>query len=124
MKLHLTTAIGQNMVTGYGDDHVQVNGARYECSLIVLPETILQDWHVARHEQLETSHFQVLIEARPEIVLLGTGLRHHFPSPRLYSDLIRIGIGVEVMTTAAACRTYNILVSEGRRAAAALIIEA
>jgi len=124
MKLHLTTAAGQNIVTGYGDDHVLVNGARYGRSFILLPETILPDWPVTRHTQLEAAHFQVLIDQRPEMVLLGTGLRHCFPSPRLYADLIRIGIGVEVMTTAAACRTYNILVSEGRRAAAALIIEA
>jgi uncharacterized protein len=124
MKLHLTTAAGQNMVTGYGADHVLVNGVRYERSLIILPETILRDWPVARHDQLEAQHFQAALDARPEIFLLGTGLQHRFPSPRLYADLIGLGIGVEVMTTAAACRTYNILVSEGRRAAAALIIEA
>lgn len=123
MKLHLNSAEGQNVITAYGEDHIQVNGTRYQHSLIVLPEQVLRDWPVPSFEQLLAEHFLPLLEQRPEIVLLGTGSRHRFPHPALYGALIQAGIGVEIMNTGSACRTYNILVSEGRRAAAALILD-
>lgn len=123
MKLHLNTADGQYMVTAYEPDHIQVNGARFGRSLILFPNRVLPDWPVPAFEQLLAEHFLPLLEHQPEIVLLGTGSRHRFPHPSLYAALLQAGIGVEVMNTGAACRTYNILVAEGRRAAAALIIE-
>lgn len=123
MKLHLTHASGVHLITGYGDGYVEVNARRHEASLVILPDRLIADWPVPDFDALTSRHLGALAEHRPEIVLLGTGRRHRFPSPVLLSDLIMHDIGLEVMDSRAACRTYNILVAEGRRVAAALIIE-
>lgn len=123
MKLHLSTARGVHLITGYGDGYVEVNTRRYQGSLVILPDRVIANWSVTDFNSLTARHLGALAELGPEIVLLGTGRRHRFPSPALLSDLIMHDIGLEVMDSQAACRTYNILVAEGRRVAAALIIE-
>lgn len=123
MKLHLSNPAGLNMITAYGADFVQVNDQRHPNSLILLPDS-LTDWPVAAFRDLTTEHLARLLEFGPELVLLGTGRRHHFPHPALYGELLGARIGLEAMDTGAACRTYNILAAEGRRVAAALIVEA
>ena len=123
MKLHLSTATGVHMITGYGDGYVEVNARRYDASLVILPDRVMADWSVPEFSALTTRHLGALAEHRPEIVLLGTGRRHRFPAPALLADLIMHDIGLEVMDSQAACRTYNILAAEGRRVAAALILE-
>jgi uncharacterized protein len=123
MKLHLSESAGLNLVSAYGDGFVRIKGLHYQTSLIVLPEEILPDWPVAGFDSLTAQHFDRLAELRPSMVLLGTGIRHRFPHPSLYQVLIEAGIGLEHMDTGAACRTYNILAAEGRRIAAALIVE-
>ena len=120
MKLHQAVAAGVNTFTGYGDDYVSVNGERRTASVIVMPERIL-DWPVAAFDQLRAEDFSVLETLGVEIVLLGTGRRQRFPHPRLTAALAKAGIGVEVMDLQAACRTYNILVAEERKVAAALL---
>jgi uncharacterized protein len=90
-------------------------------SVIVLPNQ-LQGWPPGSFLELEEFHFQSLLDLEPEIVLIGTGDRLHFPAPYLVEPLLRHQIGVEFMNTAAACRTYNILVGEGRRVVAALLM--
>lgn len=122
LKLHLSGFSGQNMFTGYGDRYVIVNQARYEQSLIVLPDRIIEGWEAVTFEQLAAEHFDFLLSLQPEMVLFGTGATLRFPHPRLTRSLIESGVGVEVMDTNAACRTYNILTAEGRRVAAALLI--
>lgn len=124
MKLHLSDTAGLYIFSAFGDGYVVVNGRRLETSLVVVPDQLLPDWEVAHFSDLKPEHFTSLVDLRPEMVLLGTGPRQHFPHPSLYADLIRAGIGVEIMNTGAACRTYNILAAEGRRVAAALIVEA
>ena len=121
MKLHLSRLSGLNQITGHGPGHVMVNGVRHEASLIVLPDEVVTDW-VDCFENLDAPHFDALAIRAPEIVLLGSGPRLRFPSPGLYAVLVKARIGVEVMDTAAACRTYNILAAEGRRVAAALLL--
>lgn len=122
MKLHLSRSANTNLISGYGRDHILVNGIRHDTSLIVLPDEVVTGW--ARHfEQLMPEHFDTLAMRAPEIILLGSGASLRFPSPALYAGLIKAHIGVEVMDTPAACRTYNILAAEGRRVAAALILE-
>jgi uncharacterized protein len=123
MKLHLSNAPGLNLFSAYGDGYVQIREQRYQTSLIVLPEQLSPDWPVAAFEQLTAAHFSQLAEMQPELVLLGTGRRHRFPHPALYQALIAARIGLEHMDTGAACRTYNVLVAEGRAVAAALIVE-
>ena len=120
LKLHLSGLSEQNMFTGYGTGYVMVNQMRYERSLIILPERIVEDWPAQTFEQLAVEHFEQLLSLQPEIVLLGTGAALRFPHPSLTRILIAAKIGVEVMDTNAACRTYNILTSEGRRVAAPL----
>lgn len=122
MKLHLSGLSGQNMFTGYGAGYVMVNQARYERSVIILPDRIIEDWPAQTFEQLAAEHFEYLLPLQPEIVLLGTGAILRFPHPSLTKTLIAAKIGVEVMDTSAACRTYNILTAEGRRVAAALLV--
>lgn len=121
MKLHLSGLSEQNTFTGYGAGYVTINQIRYEQSLIVLPDRII-DWEPRTLEQLEPEHFAFLLSLQPEMVLLGTGPMLRFPHPSLTKMLTAAGIGVEVMDTQAACRTYNILMAEGRRVAAALVI--
>ena len=120
MKLHQAVAAGTNTFTGYGEDYVAVNGARRETSAIVLADRIL-DWDVAGFESLRAEDFQVFETLGIDIVLLGTGARQRFPHPRLTAALARARIGVEVMDLQAACRTYNILIAEERKVAAALL---
>ena len=121
MKLQLSRPLGLNQITGHGPGHVLVNGVRHEASLIVLPDEVVANW-AGVFEGLEPRHFDALALRAPEIVLLGSGPRLRFPAPALYAGLVKARIGVEVMDTAAACRTYNILATEGRRVAAALLL--
>ncbi len=124
MKLHAPTPSALNTFSGYGEGFVMVNGQRYEASdaggLIVMPERLLP-WNVAGFDALQESDFLVLAELDLEVILLGTGPRLRFPHPRLTQALARKRIGVEAMDLQAACRTYNILMAEERRVAAALL---
>ena len=123
MKLHLANFAHQNVFTGYGDSYVQINQTRYEKSLIVLPDFLIDDWLTPPVSQLEIPHFQSVLLHTPEIIILGTGAKLQFPDHSLLSNLVKLGIGIEVMATKACCRTYNILAEEGRRVAAAIFIE-
>lgn len=124
MKFHLAQPEGLNLLTGYGRDYVEINGERYQAaSLAITPNEIVEDWRVSGFETLNENHFQALLALQPEIALLGTGNALRFPHPRLSASLINAGIGLEVMDTGAACRTYNILVAEGRRVVMGLLID-
>jgi len=121
MKLQLTRPAGPgNLITGYGDDHVLVNGARHDESLVVTAEAVLP-WEAATFEALAQAHFEALAALAPDLVLLGTGPRLRFPAVALTAPLVRAGIGLEVMDLRAACRTFNVLRAEERRVAAALL---
>ena len=122
MKLHLANAPHQQLITGYGPGYVAVNQVRYETNLIVLPQRVVESWEVAGFEALTEAHFEFLLSLEPEIVLLGTGAALRFPHPRLLQPLAAANVGIEVMGTPAACRTYNILLAEGRQVVAALLI--
>ena len=91
-------------------------------SAIVMPGRLVIDWPPQNVEDLRPEHFAALLEAAPEVVLLGTGTNIRFPNPAYTAPLVEKGIGVEVMDTPAACRTYNILMTDGRDVAAALLI--
>jgi len=122
VKLHASGPSGVNTITGYGEGYVMVNGERRDSSLVVLPDRI-EEWAVAGFDRLTAEDFLFLRELRVEIVLLGTGARQRFPHPRLTAALAQARIGLEVMDVQAACRTYNILVAEERKVAAALLFE-
>ncbi|MBY0578436.1 MAG: Mth938-like domain-containing protein [Burkholderiales bacterium] len=122
MKLHQDNPSTFNRFTGYGAGYVMIDRTRIEHSLIVLPGEPAGAWRVSGFEALCENDFEPLVNASPEIVLLGTGQTQRFPHPKLFRNLYDARIGIEVMDCAAACRTYNILMDEGRRVAAALIL--
>ncbi len=123
LKLHQDSSEALNTVTGYGPDYVDINLQRHEHSVIVLPGTPVAPWPVDAFEALSSEHFAQLLEPPPELVIFGSGARLRFPHPRLTAVLTSRRIGVETMDFQAACRTYNILMSEGRKVALALLIE-
>jgi uncharacterized protein len=109
-------------VQSYGPGHVVINGELLQRNLVLTPERIIRDWRPSDFADLAGSDFAGLAELEPEVLLLGTGRRQRFPAPETYLELIRLGIGLEIMDTGAACRTYNILMSEQRRVVAALLM--
>lgn len=121
MKFHLQ-APSSNVVTGSGPGWVRVGATEYRHNLVLLPDRIVPGWAPGGFAALVEQDIASLLELAPEIVILGTGDRQRFPHPRLLQPLATARVGVEVMDTRAACRTFNILVAEGRRVAAALIV--
>jgi uncharacterized protein len=122
MKIHLESGAGRYAISRYAAGEIAVNETVYTGSIIVTPQQVIVDWPPRDLGGLAAEHFEVVIGLRPEIVLLGTGRRLSFPPPALLAGLMRERIGYEVMDTGAACRTYNILMAEGRRVAAALLM--
>jgi uncharacterized protein len=122
LKLHASGPTSLNTFTGYGAGFVLVNAVRHETSLIVTPEKLIQ-WDAASFDALKAVDFSPIVELNPEVLLLGTGSRIRFPHPALTRSLAEARIGLEVMDVQAACRTYNILMGEERRVAAALLFE-
>lgn len=122
MKIQREQAEGRNLFTGYGEGYVAVNGARYTSSLVVSGERIVADWPADSVAALTADHLAAIVELKPEVLLLGTGASFAFPDPVIMAPVYKAGIGVEVMDTPAACRTYNILLGEGRNVVAALVL--
>lgn len=121
MKLHQDAAGALNTVTAYAPGWIEINRVRHEGALLLAPEGPVRAWAVQSFDALTPDDFAAIAAEAPEIVLLGTGPRQRFPHPRLTAALAQARVGVESMSTAAACRTYNILISEGRRVLAALL---
>ncbi len=122
MKIEREQPDGRNAFSGYGEGYVEVNRTRYQQSLVVSAERLVTDWPAESIDALCADHLAAILELAPEIVLLGTGAAFSFPEPALLAPLRKAGIGVEVMDTPAACRTYNILLGEGRNVVAAIIV--
>ncbi len=122
MKLHLSNIEGINTFSGYGVGYVIINQVRYERNLVVFPDRIIENWHIGNTRQLAIDDFEEILMYQPEIILLGTGGALQFPDPKLIRTMLNSGTGLEVMDTYSACRTYNILSTEGRSVAAALIV--
>jgi uncharacterized protein len=123
MRLSLDSANSNtHVIHAYDQGYITVNDQKIHRSMVITPERLISDWPPQSFAELDEAHFEALQALKPEIVLLGTGRRQRFPHPRLTRCLIQRGVGVEVMDTAAACRTYNIIMAEGRRVAAALLM--
>lgn len=136
MKFSLDERADVYTVKSYGPGYVEFSAPAYLeedaellnndrqkiCRSVVVLPSQLQEWPPDSFFELEQSHFQLLLELEPEVVVVGTGERLQFPAPYLVEPLVRHQVGVEFMDTAAACRTYNILVGEGRRVVAALLM--
>ena len=122
MKFHLTRAEGRNLFTGYGEGYVSVNDRRYQGNLVVAPDHDVSMWNAESFDALTPAHFEALLELKPEIVILGTGERLRFPRPEVTRALAEAAVGFEAMDTRAACRTYNVLMAEGRAVVAAIFV--
>jgi len=120
--LHLSGPTTKNAFTGYGEGFVLVNRQRHERTLVVLPDRLVTDWQATTFEALTADHLAALLPLDPEIILLGTGAVQRFPGAEIMLPLIRARVGHEVMDIQAACRTYNILMAEERKVAAALLL--
>ncbi len=123
MKLHQEQISGTNLITAHGAGFVAINGQTKGQGLIVTPDALIEPWCELGFESLDEAAFAALAELGLTIAIIGTGKRQRFPSLALLRPLIESRRGFEIMDTAAACRTYNILATEGRSVAAALIIE-
>ena len=122
MKLQIARTEGQNVVTAYGDDYVSVNAVRYTKNVIVMSDRIIPVWTASTSAAMMLADFELLASLETEIILLGTGKALRFPPPEFMRPLIEVRKGLEVMDMQAACRTYNVLISEGRKVTAALLL--
>jgi len=123
MKLQADRIEGQNAISRHSAEGVVVNGIEYRESVVVPWRGAVRPWPVDSFAQLSEARFEELAELAPELVIFGSGARLRFPSPALMRALMSRRIGLETMDTAAACRTYNVLLAEGRSVVAALLFE-
>lgn len=123
MKMRADRIEGENAIARHGPDGVVVNGRTWTESVVVPWAGEVQPWQVATFAAIDVLHFSRLASLKPELVVFGSGARLRFLPAAVLRPLIDAGIGCETMDTAAACRTYNVLVAEGRSVVAALLFE-
>jgi len=123
MKLSIEKPGGIHLVRGYSAAGVRIDDRVYAASVVVNATTVIEGWPPRAISETTEADLQRVLELQPEILLLGTGRRQEFPPQPLLALLYGARVGFEVMDTGAACRTYNVLVGEGRNVAAALIVE-
>ncbi len=122
MKLQPDRADGVNLIRSHEAGRLLINQDSYTQSVIVPPTGPVEPWACARHAELSLADFERIAAMKPEVVIFGSGSRLRFPPPALLRPLMAARIGIETMDTTAACRTYNVLVSEGRQVVAALLM--
>ena len=110
------------VITAYDNDSISINGKAFTQSLIIANTKLNENWDVSAIELLQPDHIDQVLLMNPELIIIGTGNKLVFPAVEVYSGIIEHGIGVDFMDTGAACRTYNILMSEGRDVVAGLIL--
>ena len=123
MKLQPDKQPTLNTVSAYGPNYIEINAQRHTNSLLLSPESPVIEWSCARFEDLKTEDFEQIAKLEPAVVIFGSGQRIRFPKPAIIAPLIARNIGLETMDLQAACRTYNVLMAEGRKVVAALLIE-
>ena len=123
MKFQPDTLTGVNAITRQEPGRVWVGSTAYAHSLLVPWVGAVQAWGPTAFGQLHALHFESIAALKPEVVIFGSGQRLRFVPPALMRMLIEQRVGVETMDTAAACRTYNVLASEGRSVVAALLLD-
>jgi uncharacterized protein len=123
VKLQADRIEGTNAISRHGLEGVIVNGVEHRRSVIVPWQGDVLAWDAANFDALTDANFQVLVQMKPELVIFGSGARIRFPKPAILRPLIDARIGFETMDTPAACRTYNVLLAEGRSVVAALLFD-
>ena len=122
MKFTLDRPATPHVVRGYAPGLLRIGERQIDRSVVVSARRLIDDWRPQRIDELTAADLDPVLALEPEVLLLGSGARQVFPAPELLARLYAAHIGFEVMDTGAACRTYNVLVGEGREVAAALII--
>lgn len=122
MRFAETDNSSGRLVEGYDADGILIDGRHYRESLILTPSAVIEHWGPGCAADLTRTHLDAVLACDPRIIVLGTGAAQVFPDPEVYFWLLERGVGVEIMDTGAACRTYNILLAEDRRVAAGLIL--
>lgn len=123
MKLHADQPGPSHYIQRFEGGVLHVAGQVLRGAVIVSAEHIITGWQPRSLPELEAEDFRAALDLEPELILFGTGGTHRFPDPRLAFAIMSAGVGFEVMSTAAACRTYNVLVAEDRRVVAALLLD-
>lgn len=121
MKMLADRMEGAQAITRHGPGGIAVAGVEWTESVLVPWQGGVRAWGAASFEALTAEHFAAVAALKPELVVFGSGPRLRFPKPALLRPLVEAGIGTETMDTAAACRTYNVLLAEGRAVVAALV---
>jgi uncharacterized protein len=122
MKMQPDRLEGANLISRLEGSRLWVHQTGFEGSVLVPHRGPVQAWGPQRFEDLRADHFGAALGLKPELVILGTGLHLRFPAPALWHALMEARVGFEAMDTGAACRTFNVLASEGRAVLAALIL--
>lgn len=124
MQFNLDNSKGNYIIRSYQPGEIQINDEKIQRSVIVTPTTLINPWQPQTFNELTEKHLQTIftLDPQPTILLLGTGSQLTFPNIELLASFYQRGIGVEIMDTAAACRTFMVLLSEERNVAAALLI--
>lgn len=122
MKFSAADSGQGHLVNGYEPGRIVIDGKSYREGLILTPERIVGGWGPEDAAALGEEHIRALVELEPQVIVIGTGARQVFPTPDVYAVVLGCGVGVEIMDTGAACRTYNIVMAEGRRIVAGLIV--
>lgn len=112
-----------HFVRAYAPGLIRIGTREISGSVIVTANSLVEDWSPRHMSDLRAADLEPVLALRPEVLLLGSGTRQVFPEPSLFATLYAARVGFEIMDTGAACRTYNVLVAEGRNVAAALIVE-
>jgi uncharacterized protein len=111
-----------NLIRSYSDSELRIGARRVDRSCIVTAERLITEWPPGVFAELAAAHLEVIFALSPEVVLLATGTVQRFASAPVRAEFARRGVGLEVMQLGAACRTFNVLVQEERRVAAALFL--
>jgi uncharacterized protein len=120
MKLHADRTAG-NYIQSYREGAVLVNGEWQPTGLVISADSLQAGWQAPSLEALAIDDLADILALDPEVIVLGTGESHRFPRHALMVEVMSRGVGFESMATAAACRTYNILLAEDRRVVAILL---
>ena len=122
MKFTLEPASGTHLIRGYSADEIRIGEQSVRSSCIVTADRLITDWEPQSFAELEVAHLDPILALAPELVLLGTGPTQRFAPPVVRAALAGRGVALEAMHLGAACRTFNVLVQEERRVAAALFL--
>ncbi|MDF2940474.1 MAG: hypothetical protein K0R66_1116 [Gammaproteobacteria bacterium] len=122
MDISLELPSSKYFIRRFKPGEIVINETPYQSSVVLTDSLLISDWPPQSIDDLQLEHLETLLAKQPEMILLGTGAKQVFPSSELLAAIQAQGIGIEVMSTEAASRTFNILVSEDRRVMAALFL--